>query len=209
MLYEYLKENYEPGEPIFSGDIEIPGLSEENLRYHLKKLTDDGIISRFKAGVYYFPKLDILGERMNLSAETVATHKYIKRRGKRVGYYSGFTLANRMGLSTQVPFTVEITSNYAPAQVRELTIKNRKFIIRRPIVEVTEDNVTVLQFLDCLKDIEKCAEEELDVCGRILSEYARHNAITKKKIDEFIVNYPVKIYKAIYETGVEYVSARG
>lgn len=209
MLYEYLKANYEPGEPIFSGDIEIPGLSEENLRYHLKKLTDDGIISRFEAGVYYFPKKDILGERMNLSAETVATHKYIKRRGKRVGYYSGFTLANQMGLSTQVPFTVEITSNYAPAQVRELTIKNRKFIIRRPIVEVTEDNVTVLQFLDCLKDIEKCAEEELDVCGRILSEYARHNAITKKRIDELIANYPVKIYKAIYETGVEYVSAQG
>lgn len=209
MLYEYLKENYEPGEPIFSGDIEIPGLSEENLRYHLKKLTDDGIISRFEAGVYYFPKKDILGERMNLSAETVATHKYIKRRGKRVGYYSGYTLANRMGLSTQVPFTVEITSNYAPAQVRELTIKNRKYIVRRPIVEVTEDNVTVLQFLDCLKDIEKCAEEEMDVCGRILSEYARHNAITKKRIDEFIANYPVKIYKAIYETGVEYVSARG
>ncbi len=209
MLYEYLKENYEPGEPIFSGDIEIRGLSEENLRYHLKKLTDDGIISRFEAGVYYFPKMDILGERMNLSAETVATHKYIKRRGKRVGYYSGYTLANRMGLSTQVPFTVEITSNYAPAQVRELTIKNRKYIVRRPIVEVTEDNVTVLQFLDCLKDIEKCAEEEMDVCGRILSEYARHNAITKKRIDEFIANYPVKIYKAIYETGVEYVSARG
>lgn len=209
MLYEYLKENYELGEPIFSGDIEIPGLSEENLRYHLKKLADDGIISRFEAGVYYFPKMDILGERINLSAETVAIHKYIKRRGKRVGYYSGYTLANRMGLSTQVPFTVEITSNYAPAQVRELTIKNRKYIVRRPIVEVTEDNVTVLQFLDCLKDIEKCAEEEMDVCGRILSEYARHNAITKKRIDEFIANYPVKIYKAIYETGVKYVSARG
>lgn len=38
MLYEYLIENYEPGEPIFSGDIEIPGMSEENLRYHLKNL---------------------------------------------------------------------------------------------------------------------------------------------------------------------------
>ena len=43
MLYEYLKGNYEPGEPIFSGDISISGLSEENLRYHLKRLTDDGI----------------------------------------------------------------------------------------------------------------------------------------------------------------------
>lgn len=209
MLYEYLKQNYMPGEPIFSGDIEIPGITEENLRYHLKKLTDDGIISRFEAGVYYIPKLDILGERISLSSETVAVHKYIKRRGKRVGYYSGFTLANRMGLSTQVPFTVEITSNYAPAQVRELTIKNRKYVVRRPIVEVTEENVAVLQFLDCLKDVEKCAEEEMDVCGKILSEYARHNDITKKRIDEFIVNYPMKIYKAIYETGVEYVSARG
>lgn len=207
MLYEYLKENYEPGEPIFSGDIELPGLSEENLRYHLKKLTDDGIISRFEAGVYYFPKMDILGERMNLSAETVAIHKYIQRRGKRVGYYSGYTLANRMGLSTQVPFTIEITSNYAPAQVRELTIKNRKYIIRRPVAEVTEENVAVLQFLDCLKDIEKCAEEEMDVCGKILSKYAKQNNITKQKIDEFIEEYPVKIYKAIYETGVEYVSA--
>ncbi len=207
MLYDYLKENYEPGEPIFSGDIEIPGLSEENLRYHLKKLTDDGIISRFEAGVYYFPKMDILGERMNLSAETVAIHKYIQRRGKRVGYYSGYTLANRMGLSTQVPFTIEITSNYAPALVRELTIKNRKYIIRRPVAEVTEENVAVLQFLDCLKDIEKCAEEEMDVCGKILSKYAKQNNITKQKIDEFIEEYPVKIYKAIYETGVEYVSA--
>ena len=207
MLYKYLKENYKPGEPIFSTDIEISGLSEENLRYHLKKLTDDGMICRFESGVYYIPKIDILGEKMNLSAEIVATHKYIERKGKRVGYYSGFTLANRMGLSTQVPFTVEITSNYAPAQVRELTIKNRKFIIRRPLVEVTEDNVAVLQFLDCLKDIEKCAEEDLDICGRILSNYARRNAITKKKIDELITNYPMKIYKAIYETGVEYVSA--
>lgn len=209
MLYEYLKQNYMPGEPIFSGDIKIPDMTEENLRYHLKKLTDDGIISRFEAGVYYFPKLDILGERISLSPETVAVHKYIKRRGKRVGYYSGFMLANRMGLSTQVPFTVEITSNYAPAQVRELNIKNRKYIIRKPVVEVTEDNVAVLQFLDCLKDVEKCAEEEMNICGKILSEYARNNDITKKRIDEFITNYPMKIYKAIYETGVEYVSARG
>ncbi len=207
MIYKYLKENYEPGEPIFSGDIKIPGLTEENLRYHLKRLTDTGIISRFDAGVYYFPKKDILGENIGLSADTVAIHKYIRRRGKRVGYYSGFTLANQMGLSTQVPFTIEITSNYAPAPVRELTIKNRKYIIRRPIAEITDDNVSVLQFLDCLKDIEKCAEEEPDVCGRILSEYAKHNAITKKRIDEYIMLYPTKIYKAIYETGVEYVSA--
>lgn len=209
MLYEYLKSNYALGEPIFISDIDIPDMTEENLRYHLKRLTDDGILCRFEPGVYYFPKINILGERMPLSADTVVVHKYIMRRGKRVGYYSGYTLANRMGLSTQVPFTEEITSNYAPAPVRELTIKNQTYIVRRPVVEITEENVKVLQFLDCLKDVDKCAEEKLDVCGEILSNYAMEHEITKVMIDKVISKYPVRIYKAIYETGVKYVSARG
>ena len=77
------------------------------------------------------------------------------------------------------------------------------------MVEVTDENVAVLQFLDCLKDLEKCAEEAPEVCGRILTGYARDHAITKVLVDRFLVNYPLKIYKAIYETGVEYVSAQG
>lgn len=207
MLYEYLKQNYAPGEPIFASDIVFPNMSEENLRYHFKRLTDTGIICRFDAGIYYLPKTNFLGEKQGLPVETVAFHKYILRRGKRVGYYSGYTLANRMGLSTQMPFTIEITSNFAPALVREIMIKNRKYILRRPAAEITEYNVAVLQFLDCLKDMEKCAEEEPEVCGRILSKYAQDHEITKALIDRFIVNYPVKIYKAIYETEVKYVSS--
>lgn len=91
----------------------------------------------------------------------------------------------------------EIISNYAPAQVRELTIKNREFIVRRLVGEVTEENVQVLQFLDCLKDIDRCAEENMQVCGEILAKYAREHAITKSMIDWFSANYPIKIYKAI------------
>lgn len=207
MLYEYLHNNYILGEPIFATDILIPEMTEENLRYHLKKLTDDGIICRFEPGVYYFPKTNILGENVPLSADTVALHKYIIRKGKRVGYYSGYTLANRMGLSTQVPFTEEITSNYAPAQVRKIKIKNQEFVIRKPAVEVTDENFMVLQFLDCLKDIDKCAEEDINICGEILTRYAREHKITKSMVDRLIAYYPLKIYKAIYDTEIEYVSA--
>lgn len=207
MLQEYLKENYSLGEPIFTSDIYIPNITEENLRYHLKKMTDEGIICRFEPGVYYLPKSSILGEKMSISTDTVALHKYIMRRGKRIGYYSGYTLANRMGLSTQIPLREEITSNFAPASIRELTIKNRKYILRRPPIEITKENVIILQFLDCLKDIDRCAEEEPDICGEILTRYAKEHGITKTMIDRFISNYPIKIYKAIYETGVKYVSA--
>lgn len=163
MLYDYLVNNYEKGEPIFLMDIVVKGMTEENIRYHLKKMTDEGIIDRFDSGIYYIPKINIFGEKSTISAETVALHKYVSRRGKRVGFYSGYTLANRLGLSTQVPIKEEITSNYAPAQVREVSIKNQKYLIRRPAVTITEENAYVLQLLDCLKDIDKSAEEDKEI----------------------------------------------
>lgn len=207
MLYEYLIGRYDIGEPIFLSDVKIEGISEENLRYHFKKLVDNGIICRFDAGVYYFPKINMLGERSDISVDTVIRHKYINRKGSRVGFYSGYALANRMGLTTQVPFMEEITSNYAPAPVRELVIKNRRFIIRRPPVVINKENIFVLQMLECLKDIDRCAEEDKESCGRILSEYVKEHGITRDMIDKYIGSYPLKIYKALYETGGRYVSA--
>ena len=195
MLYDYLVNNYEKGEPIFLMDIVIKGMTEEN------------IIDRFDSGIYYIPRINIFGEKSTISAETVALHKYVYRRGKRVGFYSGYTLANRLGLSTQVPIKEEITSNYAPAQVREVSIKNQKYLIRRPAVTITEENAYVLQLLDCLKDIDKSAEEDMKKCGKILTNYANEHRITREQVDKLLAYYPLKIYKAIYETGVKYVSA--
>ena len=76
MLLDYLISNYEKGEPFFLTDIVIEGMSEENIRYHLKKLTDDGVICRFESGVYYIPKINIFGEQLYLSA-TIATKQNI------------------------------------------------------------------------------------------------------------------------------------
>jgi len=77
VIYEYLSNNYTEGEPIFLTDISIEGMSEENIRYHLKKLTDEGKISRYESGVYYLPQINIFGEKTVLSADTVALHKYV------------------------------------------------------------------------------------------------------------------------------------
>ena len=79
VIYEYLSNNYTEGEPIFLTDISIEGMSEENIRYHLKKLTDEGKISRYESGVYYLPQINIFGEKTVLSADTVALHKYVSR----------------------------------------------------------------------------------------------------------------------------------
>ena len=65
---------------IVTGYTDLRSGIDRLIRYHLKKLKDDGVICRFESGVYYIPKINIFGEQSSLSAETVALHKYIFRR---------------------------------------------------------------------------------------------------------------------------------
>lgn len=56
MLSEYIKENYEPGEPIFLQDIKIDGMSDANIRQKIKKLTEEGEVIRYEQGINIFPE---------------------------------------------------------------------------------------------------------------------------------------------------------
>ena len=111
MLYEYLCSNYKPNEPIFVADVSLP-VSNVNLRQMFKILCDSGKIRRFDTGVYYIPKESRLKGGVPLGADTVARYKYISRNGRVDGYYSGYTFANQLGVTTQVPYMVEIVSNF-------------------------------------------------------------------------------------------------
>ena len=151
MLYGYLIENFKPYEPIFTADIDIDMVGN-SLRPKLKELCDSGKLCRYEAGVYYLPGKMKLKGLTPISASAVARSRYVNRRGKVRGYYSGYTFANQIGLSLQVPYVQEIVTNEASAKVREIDIKGQKFIIRKPKAEVTEENVYTLQFLDFLSD---------------------------------------------------------
>ena len=106
ILYEYLTENYKPNEPILLSDINIPYTNGQ-----LDKLCEDDKVKRFDKGVYYLPKKTRLPGGTVPSAESVAEKKYIENKGKIDGYYSGFTFANWLGITTQVPFKLEIVTN--------------------------------------------------------------------------------------------------
>lgn len=55
--------------------------------------------------------------------------------------------------------------------------------------------------------IKGMTEEDMKKCGKILTNYANEHRITREQVDKLLAYYPLKIYKAIYETGVKYVSA--
>ncbi len=206
MLWKYISDNYLPGEPIISSDIDL-GLSDSNKRKQFKILTDSGMLSRFENGIYYIPKKSLLGGTVSLPPEIVMEKKYISRNNKVMGYYSGYVFANKIGISTQMPFIQEIVSNEMSSPIKQFDFNGRTFIVRKPRCEIKKENVDALQFLELLKDIETYTELDKNETGRILAQYVASKNITKEKIDCYLSLYPDKIYKSIYEMGLTNVFA--
>lgn len=206
MLWTYILNNYSPGEPIIASDIEI-GLSEVNRRKQFKILADSGKLKRFDNGVYYIPKKSKLGGEVCIPPDVVVEKKYVYRNNKILGYYSGYTFANQIGVSTQVPYIQEIVTNEMGNPIKKLSLGGRTFVIRKSRTQVTEENVKVLQFLDLLKDIEMYAELKGEEIKECLTNYICNNQITKEMVDIYLPLFPDKIYKSIYETGISNVFA--
>lgn len=201
MLWTYIQENYAPCEPIIASDIDI-GFSDNNRRQQFKNLTDSGKLRRYENGIYYIPQKSRLGIEIKPPAEIIARYKYISRNKKVIGYYSGYTFANKIGISSQVPFVQEIVSNDIGTAVKPISMGNCSFIIRKSRTEVTKDNVKILQFLDLLKDLDLYSELPKDMLKQRLVQYILQNEISKDAIDKYISLYPDKIYKSIYEMGI-------
>lgn len=207
MLYKYIYDNYSPGEPIIASDIDI-GLTEVNKRRQFKLLTDSGKLSRFENGIYYIPKKSLLGGTVAIPPEIVVEKKYIFRNDKIMGYYSGYVFANKIGISTQMPFVQEIVTNEMGNPIKRLDYNGRSFIVRKSRCEITEENVYTLQFLELLKDVEIYSELTKEETGKKLTDYIFAKSITKEKVDNYLSLFPDKIYKSIYEMGLSNVFAR-
>lgn len=206
MLYEYLIENYKPNEPIFVSDVKLP-VSDCNLRQMFKSLCDAGTIKRFDTGIYYLPKKSILKNGVPLAADEVAVAKYILKKGEIYGFYSGYTFANQLGISTQVPYVKEIVSNNASTRVKEVMVRNKRILLRRARTPINNENYVVLQFLELMKDLEQYYDIDFNAVCERLGKYVRDENITKADVDRYIGDYPDKIYKNIYRTGLYSVFA--
>lgn len=198
MLLEYLKENYKVNEPIFLSDINLP-VSDTNLRQMFKVLCDKGDIKRYDTGIYYLQGKSRLKGGIGISANEVVQYKYIARKNQVTGYYTGYTFANQLGLTSQVPFTIEIVSNQASAKYREICLRSQRIILRRPRTEVTKDNYSVLQLLDLIKDWEQYVDEDVVQATQRIFDYVRQIGVTQSQIDQYIGLFPERIYKNIYE----------
>ena len=200
MLLEYLNNNYKNGEPILLEEIEYK--NKDALRQEMKRLTDNKILVRAYNGVYYKAYKTIFNTDGKMSIEMYIDKKYLNKASLKVGFITGLSLANKYGFTTQVPSQIEISSNNASTKQRKLEIDGHSLIVYSPVVEITEENISSLQFLDLMLNIDKYSEIEGDELKNKLKEYIKMTNVDFSVVKKLIGLYPDRIYKNIYNAGL-------
>ena len=112
----------------------------------LNNMVASGHIRRASKGRFYKPKMTEFGERPLDAYQLVKD--LLEKNGKAVGYLTGYTAFNELGLTTQVPFALQIG------------VMNEKMAIKRNYYrisfvkqqnEITKENICLLQLLDCMR----------------------------------------------------------
>lgn len=207
MLYDYIKTHYKETEPIFFSDLELGNRTKSALTQQLKTLCNQGLLMKYDKGIYYIPKMTLLHTTVGPNADMVARYRYISRGDRIEGFYSGNSFANQLGITTQVPRIVEIVSNNTNSSDRKVRIGNRFFYVKKPVVQITNENIYVLQMLDLLKNLDAYLDYSYAEAKAKFADYISIHEIRKKDVDHYIRKYPVSTFKYYYELELEHVLA--
>lgn len=132
----------------------------------------------------------------------VARYRFISKGDNVEGFYAGNTFANQIGISTQVPYVIEIVSNNVSTDV-EVLIGNRRFCVKKLVVPITRENVYVLQMLELLKNPDVylgCTYEE---ARENFAEYISVCEITKSEVEMYIKEYSESTCKYYHELALD------
>ena len=131
----------------------------------LNRMTVSGKIAKLAKGKYYKPESTPFG---NLEPNQFQMVKdLLEDDGKTIGYLTGYSIYNQLGLTTQVSNTIQIGKN----EIRPVLQRDRytiKFIKQKNTI--TKENITLLQLLDAIRYIKKIPDSTISfACLRFIS----------------------------------------
>ena len=131
----------------------------------LNRMVVSGKIAKLAKGKYYKPESTPFG---NLEPNQFQVVKdLLEEDGKVIGYLTGYSVFNQLGLTTQVSNTIQIGRN----EIRPALKRDRytiKFIKQKNTI--TKEYVPLLQLLDAIRYIKKIPDSTvLSSCLRLIS----------------------------------------
>ena len=134
----------------------------------LNRMSKSGEISKLSKGKFYKPRKTQFGE-LKPSAYQIAKD-YIEKDGKLIGYITGYSAYNALGLTTQISSYIQIGTN----QYRR-SVKREKYtisFIKQPN-PITRKNVEILRILDAIRFIREIPATTPDEACLRLKEIIR------------------------------------
>ena len=112
----------------------------------------------------------------------------LEENGKIIGYLTGYSIYNQLGLTTQVSNTIQIGRN----QIRQ-NFKRERYTISfiKQKNTITKENIPLLQILDALRYIKKIPDAGIESsCGRFLSIMKELTENDKSTLVRLALKYP-------------------
>ena len=143
---EYTINRFPTGFVFTSSDLPVEPKNVKRANKAINALVTQGKVRRLSKGRFYKPQIGKFGE---LQPDTYQIVKdLIEKNGKTIGYLTGFSIFNDLGLTTQVPASLKIA-----------TQKEKKVVVRgiyrisfvKQSNTITKENIPLLQLLDCLR----------------------------------------------------------
>ena len=146
-------------------DFDIQVSSKDAVVKALNRMAAAGKISKLAKGKFYKPRRSQFGSL--LPSPYQIAKDLLEQNGKLVGYITGYSAYNNMGLTTQIPNALQIgTNRYRRAIKRGMY--NISFVVQHN--KITTQNIELLRILDAIRFIREIPGTTPDeACSRLMS----------------------------------------
>lgn len=203
---EKLKTKYGTDEPIFYENIaeSESGFSRARVYQLINSALECGDLAKFGYDCYYIPANTPFGKSL-LNPRKVIEKKYIESNGEIYGYYTGLTLLNSFGVSTQMPNVVEIFTNNEATKCRRVKINNQTVIVKRARTKIDNSNYREMMILELFNIADLNAID--NAATQKIVDYIRANDISYKDIMKYADAMPARAIKNFVRSEVANVIA--
>jgi hypothetical protein len=152
----------------------------------LNRLVVSGRIEKLSKGKYYKPETTPFGNLIPSQKQVVKD--LLEDNGKIIGYLTGYSVYNQLGLTSQISNTIQIGRN----EIRPNLKRGRyKIVFIKQKNTITKENIPLLQILDSIRYINKIPDSTIkSSCIRLLAIFKN---ISQKEISSLVrlaLKYP-------------------
>jgi len=157
-------EHFDYGFVFTPADFPIDQRKQATVNRVLNNMVATGQIRRISKGRFYKSKMTEFGELPPDNYQLVKD--LLEKNGKIIGYLTGYTAFNELGLTTQVPFALQIG---VPNEKKAIKRKFYRIGFIKQHNEITKENIYLLQLLDCTRFFKNIPDSMPDeTCRRLL-----------------------------------------